>query len=334
MVVFKTIALQHGFSPVRWGVLGYGKISSKSTVPAFDDCHLSELSAVGSSCRHKRDRLRQSLPHCRVLDYDGLLNSEDIDAIYIALPNHLHHQWTLKALKAGKHVLCEKPMALRAEDALESERLARSKGLICIEAFMYRHHPQHQTAKQWVDEGQIGELRMIRSHFSYDLEDLSNIRLRPECGGGALLDAGCYGVDVSRWFANQEPCSIQVESVRHQQVDVDVQSVVQMRFPSGLLAQVYCSMNAPRCHRYDIFGSRGHIEVRDAFIPAKGKKTHVLCHGKEGQKRVKHCGVNVHALQLEACSRCIQDGHMNAPMGNGVGNSRILGILTKEMINC
>jgi predicted dehydrogenase len=253
------------------------------------------------------------------MSYEKVLKQSHIDAVYIGLPNHLHHEWTIKALEAGKHVLCEKPMAMTLEQGLEMEALANARGLMCAEAFMYRHHPQMATVKRLLKE--LGQVVFIRSQFSYTLTDSSNIRLRPECGGGALMDVGCYGVDVARYLLEEEPLQGQCMSLNNPE-GVDVQSSVQLQFPSGTQAHVFCAMNSERCHRLEVLGSEGHLEVKEAFIPHRGKMTHVLWKGREGQKVLKHDGVDMVALKLDAFTDSVQQKALVWPLENGVANAK------------
>lgn len=311
--------------PLRWGILGLGKISQKSMLPAFKFTQFAHCSALASRDLGKAQKVAQECPSQPLaLHYEDLLTSESVDAIYIALPNHLHAEWAIKALKAGKHVLCEKPMAMSLKELEHIKVAVEQTGLICAEAFMYRHHPQHASIKNLIASGAIGSLHHFRAHFSYFLDDLSNIRSRPECGGGAWMDVGCYGVDSARYIIGEEPLSWNLMSHIDPKSGVDDSSCCQMEFPSGILAHIYCSTKTTREHCYEVSGTRGKLEVREAFIPAGGKTSNIVLTNDEGQKVIKHQGVNQYALELDHFAACVKQGRLLAPMENGELNGRIL----------
>jgi predicted dehydrogenase len=190
-----------------------------------------------------------------------------IEAVYIALPNHLHREWTLRALEAGKHVLCEKPLALNAGEAQEMVRAARSRGLCLMEAFMYRFHPRSRRIKALIKEGAIGEPRLIRASFCFRHPDPADIRFRREMGGGALLDVGCYGVSLSRWILGAEPVSVQAVSEIGPS-GVDLTTVGILRFPEGRIGVVEACFTSALQQTFSIMGTEGAIELpHDAFIP-------------------------------------------------------------------
>jgi predicted dehydrogenase len=169
--------------------------------------------------------------------YDDLLADQDIDAVYIPLPNHLHHPWTLKALQAGKHVLCEKPLACDEAEAQEMVNAAAAAGLLLMEGMMYRFHPRSQSIKQTVTKGELGRVSLVRSAFCYKMDEEllangNNARLKPEMGGGALLDVGCYSVSVARWYMGAEPTELQAQAVYHPS-GVDMHLVASLRLRGG-----------------------------------------------------------------------------------------------------
>ena len=316
-------------SPIRWGLMGLGKIATQSIVPAFATCEHGELVAIGSG---RPDRARTELLQCKgfeqleVQSYEALIERSDLDAIYIALPNHLHREWTLKALDAGKNVMCEKPLGLNLSEAREMTARAKNAGRLLAEAFMYRHHPQMAVVKEQLANGAIGEVRLIRSNFSYLLADLSNIRLKPECGGGALLDVGCYGIDVSRYLTGEEPSDLDVTSIMGAESGVDERSTVDLIFPSGVQAQVFCATDAYRENRVEIYGTKGKIEVPSAFVMPPNKIAHVLIHNDSGQQVIKVSPANAYALELSAFSRSIGAGQLEWPLEDGLGGALALNL--------
>ena len=191
--------------------------------------------------------------------YDDLLTDPDVEAVYISLPNSLHVPWSLRALEAGKHVLCEKPLSRRPADAEAAFRLAADRGLVLMEAFMYRHHPQTRRVAELVAEGGVGRLRSVRGTFSFPLADLANIRMLPELDGGALMDLGCYCVSGSRLLAG-EPERVYGEQVLAPTC-VDAAFFGTLRFPGEVLAQFEASFSAPRRQRLEAIGEEGLLAV-------------------------------------------------------------------------
>ena len=195
--------------------------------------------------------------------YEALLADDGVDAVYISLPNRLHHEWTLAALDAGKHVLCEKPYSRRPQEVEEAFARAESAGLVLMEAFMYRHHPQTARVKALVEEGAIGRLRLILAAFRFVLSDLGDIRASVELDGGALMDVGCYCVSGTRNIAG-EP-----EHVRGEQVlgptGVDLSFHGTLRFPGDVVAQFDCSFALPRFQRLELVGDEGRLLVESPW---------------------------------------------------------------------
>jgi xylose dehydrogenase (NAD/NADP) len=191
--------------------------------------------------------------------YEALLEDDEIDAVYISLPNLLHHEWTLKAIDAGKHVLVEKPYSRRAKEVEEAWDAAERAGVVVMEAFMYRHHPQAAKARALVEEGAIGRLGTIKATFSFQLEDLTNIRMLPELDGGALMDVGCYCISGSRLLGG-EPERVYGEQ-RLGPTGVDVDFYGTLRFPGDVVAQFDASFSLPKRQRLEAIGDRGTLVV-------------------------------------------------------------------------
>lgn len=200
--------------------------------------------------------------------YEALLADQETDAVYISLPNSMHVDWSIRALEAGKHVLCEKPLTRRPEEAERAFDAAESAGLLLMEGFMYRHHPQTLRVAELVREGAIGALRLVRSAFTFPLEDLENVRMRPELDGGALMDVGCYCVSGSRLLAG-EP-----EQVFGQQVvgpsGVDVTFLGTLRFPGDVLAQFHASFALPFRQELEAIGDEGSLLLEAPWRPDLG----------------------------------------------------------------
>jgi xylose dehydrogenase (NAD/NADP) len=191
--------------------------------------------------------------------YEALLADPDVDAIYISLPNSLHVEWSVRALEAGKHVLCEKPLARRPEDVERAFDAAERAGRVLAEAFMYRHHPQTKLVSELVGGGAIGELRAIRASFSFPLADLENVRMRPELDGGSLMDVGCYCVSGARLLAG-EPERVHGEQ-RFGATGVDTTFAGTLRFPGDVIATFHSSMDLPSRQELEAFGTEGTLLV-------------------------------------------------------------------------
>ncbi|KMW58140.1 Oxidoreductase, Gfo/Idh/MocA family [Candidatus Rhodobacter oscarellae] len=207
---------------VRWGVLGAAKFAREHMAPAIHAASGAKLAALATSAPEKAAPFQAFQPDLRVhLDYDALLNDPEIDAVYIPLPNHLHVEWALKALDAGKHVLCEKPLAMQAEqfDAVIAKRDAT--GLVAAEAYMIVHHPQWQKAREIYRSGALGKIWLVDGVFSYDNSgDPGNIRNRPETGGGSIPDIGVYTFGSARFVTGEEPLAVDARIRRENGVDV------------------------------------------------------------------------------------------------------------------
>jgi len=258
---------------VKWGVLGNAEIARVCVIPAVQKSRNGTVRALATRFP---DNGRQVVAEHHIShlynNYDDLLADPEIDAVYIPLPNHLHHPWTLRAFQAGKHVLCEKPLACSEREAQEMVNSAVESGLLLMEGMMYRFHPRSQRIKAEVTAGEIGAVRLVRSAFCYPMaqEQLSSgnhARLKPEMGGGALLDVGCYCVSAARWFLDSEPAQLQAQAVYHPG-GVDMHLAGSLRFSDIGLATLEASFITALQQTYTVVGTEAAIELpHDAFIP-------------------------------------------------------------------
>jgi predicted dehydrogenase len=251
---------------VRWGVLSTADIGVSKVIPAMQQGEYLQITAISSRNLAKARAVATQLGIPNAYgSYEELLADPDIDAIYNPLPNHLHVPWSIKALEAGKHVLCEKPIALTSVEAQKLADAAKHyPHLKVMEAFMYRFHPQWQQARQMVNAGKIGELRTIQSFFSYYLEDANNIRNIASAGGGGMLDIGCYTVSLARFIFGAEPervCGI-VEYDLHFNTDRLASSILD--FGRGT-STFTCATQLVPYQRVNIFGTAGRIEIEIPF---------------------------------------------------------------------
>ena len=256
---------------LRWGILGCARITRRGLIPGIAASLTGTLHSLASrDLATAREWAREfGIPRA-CGRYEEILSDPEVDAVYIPLPNELHEPWVRAAADAGKHVLCEKPLALDAAEARRMAEHCRSRGVILMEAFMWRHQPRSLELRARVDAGAIGELRLVRSSFSFPIAP-DDWRLDPARGGGALWDVGCYGVNTARFFARSEPDSIKGHA-RFGPTGVDMTLAATLRFPGGVLASIDCSFEQPFRCVYELVGTRGTIEVPDAYLPpATGK---------------------------------------------------------------
>lgn len=258
---------------LNWGVLGNATIARVCVIPAIQKSCNGKVYALASRAPDKAAAVVEQNKIDRLFDhYQAIIEDPRIEAVYIPLPNHLHYAWTLKALAAGKHVLCEKPLACNARQAQEMSAAAHAAGRLLMEGFMYRFHPRSRRIQQLVQAGAIGKPRLIRSAFCYrmsseDMQDPNNARLKAEMGGGALLDVGCYSVSVARWIFGADPLKVQCQAI-YQPGGVDIHVAGILTFDDQRLATIEASFVAGLQQTYAVVGENGVIELpHDAFIP-------------------------------------------------------------------
>jgi D-xylose 1-dehydrogenase (NADP+, D-xylono-1,5-lactone-forming) len=252
---------------LRWGVLSTAHIGQVAVNPAIHASRNGTLVAIASRDRARAQELadRWKVPSA-FGSYEALLDSPDVDAVYVPLPNSLHREWTIRAAERKKHVLCEKPLALSPDEALEMHAAATQHGVKLMEAFMYRFHPRTERVIEIVSSGRIGRPLAIQAAFTFRLRPGANIRLAADLGGGALMDVGCYCVNLSRTLAGVEPVEAQAWA-EWGPTGVDTRLAGSLRFPTGLIAQLDCALSLERRERYEVAGPEGSIAVSSAFVP-------------------------------------------------------------------
>ncbi|NNM06679.1 MAG: Gfo/Idh/MocA family oxidoreductase [Gemmatimonadetes bacterium] len=252
---------------LSWGVISTAKIGQRAVNPAIQASSNGELLAVASRDAGKARAFAEEagIP-TSYGSYQALLDDPSIDAVYNPLPNSLHREWTIRAVEQGKHILCEKPLALDAAECREMEAAAAANGVKLMEAFMYRFHPRTERVLEMVREGEVGDIRQIRSSFTFPLDRPDDIRWDRELGGGALMDVGCYCINVSRTLARREPVEVRAMA-NFRDGGVDQQMAGSLRFEDGLLAHFDCALTMDRTEVYHLLGTDGHIRILDAFVP-------------------------------------------------------------------
>ncbi|NEU31851.1 Gfo/Idh/MocA family oxidoreductase [bacterium LRH843] len=312
---------------IRFGVVSTANIAQTQLIPAIRRAKYAELVGIASSS----EKVKEIAAACSIPkvygSYEALLQDPDIDAVYIPLPNHLHKRWVLEAAKAGKHVLCEKPAALTAEEASEMVTACRDNQVIFMEAFMYQFHPQHERVKEIISSGEVGDIRLIRSSHSFFLEDReTNIRMNNTMGGGSLYDVGCYSVHSIRHILQSEPVEVFVQAEIDPTSGVDVSAYGLLSLENGVKAMFDCSFDMVGRNEYEIVGTRGTIHVPYAYRPD-------LINGNVGivsitignKTREEKIQGDAYALQVEHFSKAILNDEQPSQTGaNTIQNMRVI----------
>lgn len=297
---------------LRFGILSTASIARSAFIPGIQGSKHTEASAIASRDFSKAKEVAQEFHIPKPYgSYEDLLKDPDIDAVYIPLPNHLHKEWTLKAAKAGKHVLCEKPAALNAEDAAEVVEACQKAGVIYSEAFMYRYHPKHHRVKEIIESGEIGQIRAIHGSFTYNnIRNKDNVRYQKSMGGGSIYDVGCYPISAARMILGEEPLAASVHaffSPDHDHVDIMASGVIE--FPGSVGLTFDCGMWAsPRC-TLEILGSEGRIELPLAYGWEHSEEPAQIIIYTGDDKREERLGVfNSFSLEADALAAAVLDG--------------------------
>jgi xylose dehydrogenase (NAD/NADP) len=293
---------------LRWGVLGPGRIAPR-LVRAVAACRRGELIAVASRDAARARAFAEEHGIARsYAGYETLLADPDIDVVYISLPNHLHAPWAIRALEAGKHVLSEKPIALRAADVDAIAAAAHAAGRVAAEAFMSLHHPQTIRAIELARDGSLGPLELVRGSFSFFLTHPNDPRIDPAMGGGSLWDVGCYPVSFARRLAGEEPSSI-AASARLDDRGVDRTFIGQLTFPGGLLAQFDSGFAAPFRQVIEIVGQEATLTLGAPFLTwPDGPEPTLELRRQDAISRVEVPVVDQYALEVDDLTAAILDG--------------------------
>jgi predicted dehydrogenase len=319
---------------LRWGILSTANIARAAVIPAIKASRNGDVRAVGSRNRERAYAFASELGIPQSYgSYEALVEADDIDAVYIGLPNSLHCQWTLKAARAGKHVLCEKPLGATAAECEEMERVAQMSGVVLMEAFMYRFHPRIDRVAKLIADGAIGPLRGVQSSFTFRLRRADDIRLQKDLAGGALMDVGCYCVNVSRTLASAEP--VEAQAFAHwTQGGVDAQMAGTLRFESGLLAQFDCALTLERRESFQAVGPEGHLSVSAAFLPGLGETTIEEHHGRAGRSIHTLPGADEYQLMVEHFADAVLGGRpVRYPASEAAANLRAIEALYRSARN-
>jgi len=313
-------------SKVRWGVLSTAKIGREKVIPAMQAGMHTEITAIASANKKQADTIAKQNNIAKVYSsYEELLADPDIDAVYIPVPNHLHVPWSIKALQADKHVLCEKPIGLTAAEAEELLQVSfQHPQLKIMEAFMYRFHPQWQAAKEMVSDGSIGELKTIQSFFSYYNTDPANIRNKKELGGGGLMDIGCYPISLSRFIFGKEPVRVfgNVEFDTVFQTDRMASAILD--FSSGI-STFTCSTQLVPFQRVNIIGTEARIELEVPFNPSPDIPANIWLHTKNSSRQISFEATDHYTIQGDHFSLSILNNEdVPTNLTDAVNNMKVI----------
>ncbi len=309
---------------VSWGILSTARIGA-ALVGGSRATDLAEVVAVASRSAASAQAFAQlhGIPRAHG-SYEALLADPEVQAVYIPLPNGMHVDWAVRALEAGKHVLCEKPLDRRVERVEHAFDVAERAGLVLSEAFMWRYSPQTRRLRALLDDGAIGEVRLVRASFSFLLAADGDVRLDPALDGGALMDVGCYCVSGARMVAG-EPVSVSAQAVTS---GVDLRLAALLRFPGDVLATIDCGLDVAGRHELEVAGTAGRLVLAD---PWHGREPRIVVERGGEREVVEMQAADSYALELEDVSEAIRDGR--EPLlgrADAVGQARAIAALYRS----
>jgi predicted dehydrogenase len=311
---------------VRFGILGAARIARRKVIPAMQRGSHCVVTAIAS---RDAERARRAAGELEVEksygSYEELLADPDVDAVYIPLPNHLHVPWAMEALDAGKHVLCEKPVALDGEEARRLVRAAtKHPKLKLMEAFMYRHHPQWRRTKELVDDGAIGDLLAIQSAFAYHNDDPANVRNRADYGGGGLMDIGCYCISLARFLFDREPDRVAGTMKIHPEFGTDVLTSGILDFGRGTSSFVCATLMTPHQH-VDVFGSEGKIAIEIPFNAPPDEPTRIRLTRDGRTDEIAFAAADQYTIQGDLFAKAVlNDTDVPTPLSDAVANMGVI----------
>lgn len=317
---------------IRWGVISTAKIGTEKVIPAMQKSTNCEITAIASRDIGLAKTAAEKLKIPRYYgSYQELIDDPDIDAIYNPLPNHLHVPWSVKAIEAGKHVLCEKPIALTVTEAELFLRTSQAHPDIKVmEAFMYRHHPQWQTARQIVEDGKIGTLETVNAVFSYYNTDPANIRNMAEIGGGGLMDIGCYCISLARFIFADEPQRVSGTISYDPDFKTDILANGILEFSKGT-STFTCSTQLSPYQRVNIFGSEGRIEIEIPFNAPSDKPTRVFYQHQDEVAEITFDICDQYQIQGELFAEAIlNDTVVPTPLEDAIANMRVIEAIVRS----
>jgi predicted dehydrogenase len=306
---------------IKFGLIGAGRIARNQIAPAI---HAAQRATLHATASRELARAESTKPNRTYDSYDALLHDPEIEAVYVATHNGLHKELSIAAMRAGKHVICEKPLAMNARDCEEMLRVSESTGMLLAEAFMYRHHPQIARTQDLVRSGAIGNLMTVEASFRFPLTNIDDVRMMAEWGGGSLLDVGCYCVSASRLFLGDSPGSLKAMATFHPTRKVDTSFQAILDYGSGRYAIISCGFDSGVNQKIVLSGSTGVLELNHPFKSWTGSPQ-IIVRTKDGDQSIDFAPVNTFALEVDDLAQCIVSGA--TPLvgaGDAIRNLKIL----------
>lgn len=318
---------------LKWGILGTAKIAHDSLIPAFKTSRKNELYAVASRSLTKAEEFARLNLIAKVYGtYDDLLQDSSVQAVYIPLPNSLHKLWAIEAMKAGKHVLCEKPIGLNEQEAREIVAVAEENQVVLMEGFMYRYHPRFAKLVELIQKGSLGNIRFIHLAFTYNITTPNDIRLIPELGGGALMDVGCYCIDISRQVTQREPLSVQAQCYEGN-TGVDLQVIATMDFGDNIYSVFEVAFNTFSRQLCQIAGTEGTLDIIDPFA-THGKITRAMLKTSEGERTILFLGNNEYVKMLDHFQRMVvKNAEPIFQLSHSINDMKVIDAIVQSMHN-
>lgn len=307
---------------VKWGVLGCAGIAVNHVIPAMEKAKGVTLYGIASRSEEKRSAVAAKFAFEKTYDsYNALLEDPEIEAVYIPLPNALHQEWTVKAAEHGKHILCEKPLALTAKGCMEMAETCKKNNVKLMEAFMYRFTDRMKTVKELIDQKVIGEIAHIYSTHRFLLDNSEDVRVNRQLGGGALRDIGCYPVNFISWILGKEPVHILAQCTRYQEVDFTLDAI--LSYDNGVMASLSCGFNGHSSLLTEISGTKGSIVIRDSFIDSAVPVLVLPDKGLPYEVAVKE--QDCYQLEVEEITAAILEGREPAlSLDETISNNKII----------
>ena len=311
---------------LRWGILSTANIGIQALIPGIRRSCNGRLDAI---CSRDLAKAETAAKDCNIPraygSYQELLDDPEIDAVYNPLPNTMHAEWTIKAARAGKHVLCEKPLAANAVEAQAMVDACREAGVVFMEAFMYRFHPQHERILRVIREGVIGKIRHIEAAFSFVFPDIQNFRLEPGMAGGSLMDVGCYAINVCRLMTGDEPLEVTGKVWINPKNECEYQTSATLLFPNDVLATIHSAYCVPDRQVYCVYGDKGSVGTKRAYAPQVDVDVPIEIHTERCHERILVEGCHQYQLEVEAFGEAVLLGKPLRWSGDdGVKNMQVI----------
>ncbi|MFC1538902.1 Gfo/Idh/MocA family protein [Candidatus Latescibacterota bacterium] len=311
--------------PVRWGILSTANIFTKAFLVPMQKSEKVELYGIAS---RNAEKAKVAASSCGIPNhygsYEDMLSDTSIEAVYIPLPNNMHLEWIKKSADAGKHILCEKPLTMNAGEAREAADYCKTKGVLLMEAFMYRYNPQWKRAKEIITTGNIGTVRSVQTYFSYNNNNPKNIRNIPELGGGALYDIGCYAISAARFMFGREPVKTVSLINRHSDFKTDILTSGILDFDDGHSVFTVGTLNFPY-QKVDIIGTGGSIHIRIPFNTYTDVPAEMTVVTSVGSRELKFHPADQYEIQIDAFSESVRNGSPEpTPIEDAINNMSVI----------